>query len=59
MAGGVGAEVRDLAFRWTTTNPSGHPIVKGGLRFSELVERKSGGKMVVRLYSGGVLGGDA
>ena len=59
MAGGAGAEVRDLAFRWTTTNPSGHPIVKGGLRFSELVERKSGGKMVVRLYSGGVLGGDA
>ena len=53
------AEIRDLAFRWTTANPSGHPIVKGGVKFSELVEQKSGGKMIVRLYPGGVFGSDA
>lgn len=53
------AEIRDLAFRWTTANPSGHPVVKGGVKFSELVEQKSGGKMIVRLYPGGVFGSDA
>lgn len=55
----VRAEIRSQAFRWTTANPSGHPIVKGGLKFSELVAERSGGKMIVKLYTGGVLGADA
>ena len=59
MSGVAVAEIRDHAFRWTTANPSGHPIVKGGVKFSELVEQKSGGKMIVRLYPGGVFGSDA
>lgn len=54
----AGAEIRDQAFRWATTNPSGHPVVRGGVKFSELVEKKSGGKMIVKLYTGGVLGAD-
>ena len=58
-AGQVAAEVRNQAFRWATTNPSGHPVVKGGLKFSELVAEKSGGKMIVKLYPGAVLGNDA
>lgn len=58
-AGNGWAEVRPQAFRWTTANPSGHPIVKGGLKFSELVAERSGGKMIVKLYTGGVLGTDA
>ena len=58
VAGAAYSEVRDLAFRWATVNPSGHPVVKGGLKFSELVAEKSGGKMIVKLYTGGVLGGD-
>lgn len=58
-AGGVNAEVRSHAFRWTTANPSGHPIVKGGLKFSELVAEKSGGKMIVKLYTGGIFGSDS
>ena len=45
--GSASAEIRNQAFRWTTTNPSGHPVVKGGLKFSELVAEKSGGKMIV------------
>ena len=57
-AGHVAAEVRNQAFRWATTNPSGHPVVKGGLKFSELVAEKSGGKMIVKLYPGAVLGND-
>lgn len=56
LAGSVGAEVRDIAFRWTSANPSGHPSVKAGLRFSELVAERSGGKMIVSLYVGGVMG---
>lgn len=58
LATPAGAEVRDQAFRWATTNPSGHPVVRGGVKFSELVEKKSGGKMIVKLYTGGVLGSD-
>ena len=54
----VKAEIREHAFRWTNANPSGHPLVRGGAKFSELVAEKSGGKMVVKLYTGGVLGGD-
>ena len=56
--GSASAEIRNQAFRWTTTNPSGHPVVKGGVKFSELVAEKSGGKMIVKLYTGGVLGAD-
>lgn len=58
FAGSASAEVRDMAFRWVTANPSGHPIVKGGLKFSELVAEKSKGKMIVKLYTGGIMGGD-
>ncbi len=54
----VNAEIREHAFRWTNANPSGHPLVRGGVKFQELVAAKSGGKMIVKLYTGGVLGGD-
>lgn len=56
--GGALAEIREHAFRWSNANPSGHPLVKGGVKFSELVAAKSDGKMIVKLYTGGVLGGD-
>lgn len=59
VAGAASAEVRNHALRWTTTNPSGHPVVKGGLKFSELVAEKSGGKIIVKLYTGGIFGSDA
>lgn len=58
IAGNAQGEVRQMAFRWATANPSGGAVVKGGLKFSELVAEKSGGKMIVKLYTGGVLGGD-
>jgi len=52
------AQVREQSFRWTTANPEGHPIVMGGHKFADLVAQKSGGKMQVKLFPGGVLGGD-
>src|SRR5512138_1697532 len=52
------AQVREHTFRWTTANPAGHPIPAGMEKFAELVSQKSGGKMTVKLFPGGVLGGD-
>src|SRR5512147_1175517 len=58
VAGGTQAQVREQTFRWTTANPAGHPIPVGGQKFADLVAQKSGGKMQVKLFPGGVLGGD-
>ncbi len=59
LAGGAAqAQVNQHTFRWTTANPAGHPIVVGGDKFAELVKAKSGGKMEVKIFPGGVLGGD-
>jgi len=54
----VSAQIREHQFRWTTANPQGHPIVMGGEKFAELLAKKSGGKMTVKIFPGGVLGGD-
>jgi tripartite ATP-independent transporter DctP family solute receptor len=45
-------------FKFATQNPKGHPIVTGMEKFAELVAAKSGGKLKVNLFPGGVLGGD-
>jgi len=57
-AGATQAQVREQTLRWTTQNPADHPISQGGQKFAELVAQKSGGKMQVKLFPGGVLGGD-
>ncbi len=51
------AQVRE--FKLGTQNPKGHPIVTGAEKFAELVAAKSGGKLKVNVFPGGVLGGDA
>jgi TRAP-type transport system periplasmic protein len=58
LAGGARAQVGEHTFRFTTANPAGHPIVTGAEKFAQLVSQKSGGKMTVKLFPGGVLGGD-
>ena len=58
MVGGAQAEVREMNLRWATANPAGHPIPVGGEKFAELVAKKSGGKMKVKVFPGGVLGSD-
>src|SRR2546421_6771173 len=45
-------------FKFATQNPKGHPLVTGMEKFAELVAVKSGGKMKVNLFPGGVLGSD-
>ncbi|WP_153110827.1 TRAP transporter substrate-binding protein [Propionivibrio limicola] len=58
VVGGAQAEVREHSFRFATANPKGHPIPAGGEKFGELLSKKSGGKMSVKSFPGGVLGGD-
>jgi len=45
-------------FKFATQNPKGHPLVAGMERFAEIVAARSGGKMKVNLFPGGVLGSD-
>src|SRR5882672_6398523 len=50
------AQAQELKF--ATQNPKGHPLVTGMERFAEIVTARSGGKIKISLFPGGVLGGD-
>jgi TRAP-type transport system periplasmic protein len=52
----AGAQAQELKF--ATQNPKGHPLVTGMERFAELVAKRSGGKIRIALFPGGVLGSD-
>ena len=51
-------DIKERTLKFATQNPKGHPIVVGMEKFAELVGAKSGGKIKVNLFPGGVLGGD-
>src|SRR5256885_338818 len=44
--------------KFATQNPKGHPLATGMEKFAEIVTARSGGKLKVNLFPGGVLGGD-
>ncbi len=52
-------DIKERTLKFATQNPKGHPIVSGMEKFAELVAAKSGGKIKVNLFPGGVIGGDA
>ncbi len=52
-------DIKERTIKFATQNPKGHPIVVGMEKFAEVVQAKSGGKIKVNLFPGGVLGGDA
>ena len=52
-------DIKERTIKFATQNPKGHPIVVGMEKFAEVVKAKSGGKIKVNLFPGGVLGGDA
>jgi len=56
-AAGV-ASAQDKTIKFATQNPKGHPIVVGMEKFAEIVQAKTGGKIKVNLFPGGVLGSD-
>ncbi|RUM18234.1 TRAP transporter substrate-binding protein [Rhizobium phaseoli] len=59
LAGGPAmAEIREHSLKFAAANNKGHPQVMGMEKFAELVKEKSGGKIEVKLFPGGVLGGD-
>jgi TRAP-type transport system periplasmic protein len=55
---GAVASAQDKTIKFATQNPKGHPLVMGMEKFKELLEAKSGGKIKVNLFPGGVLGSD-
>lgn len=60
MAGAADAQdIKARNFKYAFVNQKDHPQGMGAQRFAELVEKKSGGRMKVRLFPAGVLGGDA
>jgi tripartite ATP-independent transporter DctP family solute receptor len=59
MASAGHAQIKERNFKFAFVNQKEHPQGMGAQRFAELVEKKSGGKMKVKLFPAGVLGGDA
>jgi TRAP-type transport system periplasmic protein len=51
-------DIKERTIRFATQNPKGHPIVLGMEKFAEVAAAKSGGKIKVTAFPGGVLGGD-
>ncbi len=52
------AEIRQHELKFAGANSKGHPQVMGMEKFAEIMTAKSGGKIKVNLFPGGVLGGD-
>jgi tripartite ATP-independent transporter DctP family solute receptor len=53
------AQVRTHSFRVATTDPDASAGPTGLRKLAEILEKKSGGKMKMRIYAGSVLGNDA
>ena len=51
-------DIKERTFKFATNGAGEHPSVAGMKKFSELVAAKSGGKMQVKMFVGGVLGSD-
>jgi TRAP-type transport system periplasmic protein len=58
--GAAGAQdINERTLKLGLQNPKGHPVVSGAEKFAEIVAAKSGGRIKVNLFPGGVLGSDA
>jgi TRAP-type transport system periplasmic protein len=58
--GAAGAQdIKERTLKLGLQNPKGHPVVSGAEKFAEIVAAKSGGRIKVNLFPGGVLGSDA
>jgi tripartite ATP-independent transporter DctP family solute receptor len=52
------AQVRDQTLRLAHVGAPNHPSVMGAEKWAELVNKKSGGKLTLKVFANGVLGGD-
>ncbi|MEJ8823611.1 TRAP transporter substrate-binding protein [Variovorax humicola] len=55
---GAGAQVKERTLKFAFQNQTGHPQAQGAQKFADLVSAKSDGKITVKLFPGGALGGD-
>lgn len=53
------ADIKDRTIKFSYVLPKEHPYGLGAAKFAELVEKKSDGKIKVKTYSDGTLGGEA
>jgi len=53
-----GADVKETTLRFAFQSIKEHPIGMGAQKFADLVGQKSGGKITVKLFPNGTLGGD-
>ncbi len=51
-------DFKDRTLKFAFQNQTGHPQAEGAKKFADLVAQKSGNKLQVKLFAGGVLGGD-
>ena len=59
LCAGNAARAQEHTIKFATQNPKGHPIVLGMEKFAEIVQAKTGNKIKIQIFPGGVLGGDA
>ena len=52
------AQIAERTLRWAQQNSLEHPQGQGAKKFADLVEQKSGGKIKLRIFPSGQLGGD-
>ena len=55
---GSAADINKHTFKFAIQNTKEHPQGQGAFKFAELVKEKSGGKMKVKVFPSGMLGGD-
>jgi tripartite ATP-independent transporter DctP family solute receptor len=58
LSGEANAQISERTLRWAQQNSLEHPQGQGAKKFAEVVEQKSGGKIKVRVFPSGQLGGD-
>ena len=51
-------DIKERSLKFAFQNQADHPQGLGAKKFADLVAAKSGGKMTVKLFGGGTLGGD-
>src|SRR5690606_13314841 len=51
-------DFKERTLKFAFQNQTGHPQAEGAKKFADLVAQKSGNKLQVKLFAGGVLGGD-
>ena len=52
------AEIHEQTIRFASAGAEGSPLVIGQRKFAEIVKEKSGGKIDVKVFPAGMLGGD-